>query len=96
MLILLFAQRLDRIVGAVPGLGPGSRVLDVGSGGGALVPHLQRAGVADVLALDLSAGMLGQLRRRFPDPGPLGNEPGVILPLDPSQTAEVISARINS
>jgi len=61
----------------VPGLGPGSRVLDVGSGAGALIPHLQRAGVADVLALDLSAGMLGKLRRRLPDPGSLGNDPGV-------------------
>ena len=73
----IFTQRLDRIVGAVPRLGPGSRVLDVGSGAGALIPHLQSTGVADVLALDLSAGMLGKLRRRFADPGTLGNEPGV-------------------
>jgi ubiquinone/menaquinone biosynthesis C-methylase UbiE len=70
-------QRLDRIVDAVPGLDSSSRVLDVGSGIGALIPHLQRAGVADILAVDLSAGMLAKLRQRFPDPGPLGNELGV-------------------
>ena len=72
-----FAQKLDQIVGAVPGLGPGSRVLDAGSGSGALIPHLQSAGVADVLAVDPSAEMLDQLRQRFDDPGTLGNEPGV-------------------
>jgi len=32
-------------VAAVPGLGPGSRVLNVGSGTGCLIPHLRGAGV---------------------------------------------------
>ena len=90
----LAAQRLDRIVGAVPGLAPGSRVLDVGSGIGALIPHLQRAGVADILAVDLSSGMLAKLRQRFPDPGPLGNEPGVrtsgVTPLQTSLCAPTL------
>ena len=62
---------------AVPGLGSGSRVLDVGSGTGALIPHLQAAGVVDILAADLSEGMLGALHQRFRDPGSAGNEPGV-------------------
>lgn len=62
---------------AVPGLGPDSRVLDVGSGTGALIPHLHAAGVKDILAVDLSEGMLAGLRQRFNDPGTLGNDPGV-------------------
>ena len=36
-----FVQRLHRIAGLAPKLGPESRVLDVGSGPGALIPHLQ-------------------------------------------------------
>ena len=51
----------------------------MGSGTGALIPHLQAAGVADILAVDLSEGMLGMLRQRFRDPGSAGNEPGVTL-----------------
>ena len=34
-------QQLARIAASVPGLGPGSRVLDVGAGEGALITHLQ-------------------------------------------------------
>lgn len=34
-------QRLKRIAEVVPGLGADSRVIDVGSGPGALIPHLQ-------------------------------------------------------
>jgi len=36
----------------------GPRALDVGSGTGALVPPLRAAGVADILAVDVSASML--------------------------------------
>lgn len=34
-------DKLDRIATSVPDLGPSSRVLDVGCGTGALIPHLQ-------------------------------------------------------
>lgn len=34
-------QRLDRIADAAPGLGSTSRVMDIGSGPGTLIPHLQ-------------------------------------------------------
>eukprot|EP00878_Enallax_costatus_P002360 GHUV01002536.1.p1 GENE.GHUV01002536.1~~GHUV01002536.1.p1 ORF type:complete len:437 (+),score=125.17 GHUV01002536.1:127-1437(+) len=70
-------QRLAQIIAAVPDLGPHSRVLDVGSGTGCLIPHLQSRGVQDVTAVDLSEPMLQQLRKRFPAPGLCGNDPGV-------------------
>ena len=37
----LLLQRLERIADAAPGLGRSSRVMDVGSGPGTLIPHLQ-------------------------------------------------------
>ncbi len=75
--LLVLLQRLAAITAAVPGLGPHSRVLDVGSGTGCLLPHLQARGVADILAVDLSAMMLEQLQKRFPPPSTCGNDPGV-------------------
>ena len=53
-------QRLQQVVDCVPGLGPGSRVMDVGSGTGCLIPHLQRCGVCDILAVDLVPDMLAK------------------------------------
>ncbi len=57
------APRLDRIV-ALAGIQPGERVLDVGSGTGALLPHLIRSG-ARVTALDLTPAMLAVARQRY-------------------------------
>jgi SAM-dependent methyltransferase len=71
---------LASIAQAVPGLAPGSRVLDVGAGTGALIPHLRARGVQDVLALDVCPEMLDRLRSKFGADaagGELGNEPGV-------------------
>jgi cyclopropane fatty-acyl-phospholipid synthase-like methyltransferase len=69
-------QRLAEIVSLVPGLGPSTRLLDVGSGTGCLITHLQARGVADITAVDLSAAMLEQLSARFPAPSVCGNDPG--------------------
>ena len=69
-------QRLQRIAAEAPGLGPSSRVIDVGSGTGCLIPHLQARGVADILAVDLSESMLRELERRYPSAGMLGNNLG--------------------
>lgn len=69
-------QRLAEIVGLIPGLGPDTRLLDVGAGTGCLIPHLQARGVADITAVDLSAAMLEQLEARFPAPSVCGNDPG--------------------
>jgi SAM-dependent methyltransferase len=70
-------QRLQRIANVVPGLGPSSRVIDVGSGTGCLIPHLRARGVQDILAVDLSEAMLAELERRHaPLPGSLGNNLG--------------------
>ncbi|KAG1657679.1 hypothetical protein FOA52_013773 [Chlamydomonas sp. UWO 241] len=57
-------QRLAAVVASVPGLGPSSRVIDVGAGTGCLVPHFLARGVVDVLAVDLCEPMLAELARR--------------------------------
>ena len=69
--------QLAAVAAAVPDLGPASRVLDVGAGDGALIPHLQRRGVLDILAVDVCPAMLDALRVRLGEPSPLGNEPAV-------------------
>ncbi|KAL4447549.1 hypothetical protein ABPG75_004768 [Micractinium tetrahymenae] len=73
--------KLARVAAGIPGLSAASRVLDVGAGTGALIPHLQASpgarGVQDILAVDVAPAMLAQLERRFPAPSTLGNEPGV-------------------
>lgn len=69
-------QRLQKTVSLIPELGPTTRVLDVGSGTGCLIPHLQARGVGDITAVDLSACMLEQLSSRFPTPSVCGNDPG--------------------
>ena len=70
-------RQLAEVAAAVPGLGPASRVLDVGAGAGALIPHLQARGVSDVLAVDVCPAMLAALEARFEPPAALGNAPGV-------------------
>lgn len=70
-------QRLQQISQAIPDLGPASRVIDVGSGTGCLIPHLQSRGVQDILAVDLSENMLAELKKRYCNTSSLGNEPGV-------------------
>ena len=57
----LCLQRLARIVDAVPDLGPDSRIMDVGSGTGCLIPFFRNRGVQDILAVDLSANMLAKV-----------------------------------
>jgi ubiquinone/menaquinone biosynthesis C-methylase UbiE len=69
-------QRLADIVAALPGLGPSSRVLDVGSGTGCLIPHLQARGVRDILAVDVSSAMVQQLQKLYPAPSSCGNDAG--------------------
>jgi len=52
------------------------RVLDVGTGTGALVPHLLAAGATHVLGCDVSAAMVAAAARQVPPPGPCGNARG--------------------
>ena len=54
---------LDAAMLAAAGVGPGLRVLDLGCGSGDLTLHLVATG-ADVVALDLSPGMVDVARRR--------------------------------
>ena len=50
----------------VPDLGPSSRVMDVGSGTGCLVPCMQQRGVQDILAVDLAEDMLTKVACLLP------------------------------
>ncbi len=69
-------QRLAEFVNAVPGLDGCSRVIDVGSGTGALIPHIQARGVRDILAVDLAPRMLDVVKERY-CVSTLGNEASV-------------------
>ncbi len=56
-------ERLQRIVAAA-GLGGGERVLDVGTGTGVLIPHIEKYPVAEVVGCDLSPAMLARAREQ--------------------------------
>lgn len=49
------------------GIAPGSRILDVGSGTGVLLPYLKEAAGSRgrITAVDFSAGMLSQAKKKF-------------------------------
>lgn len=70
-------DRLAAIAAAVSNLSPSSRVLDIGTGTGALIPHIVATGVADILAVDLSPAMLAAFHQAWPPPPALGNQPRV-------------------
>ena len=59
-------QRMRRIVAAAC-VRPTDRVLDVGTGAGALIPFIRRQGAHHVLGCDLSPAMLAEARRRHPN-----------------------------
>lgn len=70
-------ERLKKIASAAPQLGAKSRVIDVGTGTGVLIPYLQAFKVQDILAVDLSETMLEQVRTKFGSGTTLGNTLGV-------------------
>lgn len=57
---------LAKIVSSIPGLNDRSRVLDVGAGDGALLPHLNGMGVRDILAVDVCPEMLAAIHTKYP------------------------------
>jgi SAM-dependent methyltransferase len=57
-------RHFDRLI-ATAGLGPGSRILEVGSGMGRFTRMFHEAGF-DVVASDISPGQIASLRQRFP------------------------------
>ncbi len=58
-------RRTQQIVAAAK-LKAKDRVLDVGTGTGVLIPHIQRCGVRDIIGCDLSEPMLAEARKRYP------------------------------
>jgi SAM-dependent methyltransferase len=58
-------RRTEQIVAAAR-LSADDRVLDVGTGIGVLIPHIQRFGVRDIVGCDLSEPMLLEARKRHP------------------------------
>ncbi|MDH3413950.1 MAG: class I SAM-dependent methyltransferase [Gammaproteobacteria bacterium] len=58
-------RRTEQIVVAAK-LKPDDRVLDVGTGVGVLIPHIQLCGVRDIIGCDLSEPMLTEARKRYP------------------------------
>ncbi len=58
-------ERTEQIVAAA-NLKPNDRVLDVGTGIGVLIPHIQHFGVRDIIGCDLSEPMLAEARKRYP------------------------------
>lgn len=59
-------KRTVQIVAAVNPK-PDDRVLDVGCGIGVLIPHIQRFGVRYIVGCDLSAAMLSEAKKRYPN-----------------------------
>lgn len=59
-------QRTACIVAAAK-LARADRVLDVGTGTGVLIPHIQRFAVRDIVGCDLSVAMLTEAQKRYPD-----------------------------
>lgn len=58
-------RRTEEIVAAAK-LKATDRVLDVGTGTGVLIPHIQCLGVTDIIGCDLSEPMLAEARKRYP------------------------------
>ncbi len=59
-------KRTEQIVAAA-NLTASDRVLDVGTGIGVLIPHIQRFGVRYIVGCDLSAAMLSEVQKRYPN-----------------------------
>ena len=57
-------RRTEQIVAAAK-LEATDRVLDVGTGIGVLIPHIQRFGVLEIIGCDLSESMLAEARIRY-------------------------------
>ena len=80
---------MAQIVEAVPDLGPGSRILDVGSGTGCLIPFFRQRGVQDVLAVDLAPDMLAKVGPPMHDSLPLPH-------VGPYSCRRVLVERVNA
>ena len=61
------ADRIERILD-LSDITPGVTVLDVACGTGVLFPHYLKRGVAHITGVDLSANMLAQAEKKYPDP----------------------------
>jgi demethylmenaquinone methyltransferase/2-methoxy-6-polyprenyl-1,4-benzoquinol methylase len=61
----IFTARIPALI-ARTSIKKGDRIADVACGTGILYPFLQSAGAGEILCLDISAKMLGQLKKKHP------------------------------
>lgn len=74
---------------AATGLGPDSRIVDVGGGASHLVDALVAAGFADVTVLDLSEAALSIARARLPTDAPVDWVAGDVRDWMPDRTYDI-------
>ena len=61
------AKKIDTIV-SLAQLPENSRILDIATGTGVLIPRLLEANPQEIVAIDLSSQMLAVARKKYPDP----------------------------
>lgn len=63
-----FLDSIDNnaVFGLLKGL-KGKRILDVGAGTGRIIPKLKKFGIENIVAADVSGGMLKVLKKKFPN-----------------------------
>ena len=75
-----WGQKLKELLSSALPEKESPRVIELACGSGCLIPHLQSAGVRDILGVDGIGKYLQPLKKKFPSAGTEGNEPGAASP----------------